>query len=199
MWHYHALAVFDQFVLTKVSPHFRKEIIVYSVSGHTAIDLIDKRTACFISDSSLMNDEKKLSFQVRPNRMHHGVKEAAGIDIEQNSRVIEEDLFAAFPFFSFKGRKMVLINKDWKYFSPLNRMACDLVIISGKTLPDVEKLRLQIDLKQVVIDSSVPSYLAGQLVSLFEKEGIPCHSVRHQGAFVMRWYHPQTPSMGSWQ
>jgi hypothetical protein len=39
----------------------------------------------------------------------------------------------------------------------------------------------------VVIDSSVPQEKARQLAGNLRKQGIACHSVRHDGAFVMKW------------
>ncbi|NTV83149.1 MAG: hypothetical protein HGA23_02470, partial [Bacteroidales bacterium] len=64
---------------------------------------------------------------------------------------------------------------------------CDLAVISGKAMIKPEDLVRQLEMSQVVIDSSLPYYKAERLKSFFEKEGIACHSVRHSGAYVVNW------------
>jgi competence protein ComEC len=163
------------------------EITVYQVSGHTAIDLIHNRKAVFIADSLLVTNSKKIDFQVKPNRIHKGVKELTNLITENDRSLILPGIYADGTFIFFEGKKLVLLNEHWTIRKTESRFDCDVLIISGKAVLKPEDLITWLNMKQVVIDSSVPFYKADKLKLFFEKEGIACHSVRHSGAYVLKW------------
>ena len=45
----------------------RREIIEYSVKGHTAVDFISGSRHVFVADSALLRDDKKLNFHIKAN------------------------------------------------------------------------------------------------------------------------------------
>lgn len=163
------------------------EIIVYQVSGHTAIDLVNKRRALFICDSLLLSDPLKIDFQLKPNRINQRIKDIEVIPTEDPSRLSLPGAWINYPFIFFKGKTIVIIDNQWKNRQAGATFPCDLVVFSGNPKINPENLRTQIDFRQVVIDSSVPFYKADQWIQFFQKEDIPCHSVRHEGAFVLKW------------
>jgi len=163
------------------------EIAVYQVSGHTAIDLIYQRQTFFICDSLLSADTGKIEFQIKPNRMNQGIRDIQAIKAEKQNPMMFHETWIDYPFIYFRGKRIVMIDDNWKTGLPSELIPCDLAIFSGNPRISPEELKTQIGIKKVIIDSSVPFYRADQLMQIFQKEGIPCHSVRHAGAFVMRW------------
>jgi len=163
------------------------EITVYQVPGHTAIDLIHQRQAFFICDSLLSADTGKIEFQIKPNRMNQGIRDIQAIKAERRDPMIFQGTWIDYPFIYFRGKSIVMIDGNWKTGHPAEIIACDLAIFSGNPKISPEEIKTQVDIKKAIIDSSVPYYRADQLMQIFQKEGIPCHSVRHEGAFMMRW------------
>lgn len=164
-----------------------KEIIVYQVSGHTAIDMVNNRKAYFIADSVLSHDTAKIEFQIKPHRIQSGIKDLQIIAKEAGLSHNYTGVWINPTFIYFMGQRIALIDNTWKPPLTGDKIFCDLAIISGGSGIKPEELIKQVNFKQLVIDSSVPFYRAEKLVQEFEREGIPCHSVRHDGAFVLRW------------
>jgi competence protein ComEC len=163
------------------------EIAVYQVSGHTAIDFIHDRKAFFICDSLLSADPGKIEFQIKPNRVNQGINDIQVIKAERQDPVLFEGTLTDYPFIYFRGKRIVMIDDKWKNGLPEEVIPCDLAIFSGNPRIRPEELKTQVSISKVIIDSSVPFYRAEQLMQSFHEEEIPCHSVRHSGAFVIRW------------
>jgi len=171
--------------------HYEKlkttEIIVYQVSGHTAIDFIYQRQAFFICDSLLAADLGKIEFQVKPNRVNLGLRDIQCINQGKLAALSLPGAWINYPFIFFQGKRLMIIDDKWNSSQTKEIMTCDIVIFSGKPRITPDELRKQVDFKQVIIDSSIPYYRAEQLMQACMKESIPCHSVRHSGAFVVKW------------
>jgi hypothetical protein len=165
----------------------KSEIIVYQVPGNRAIDLISNRKALFISDSALISNPGKIGFQIEPNRMREGIKEIQVIQSEGHKYLSSPSIWINWPFIYFRGKTVTIIDQQWKTYYPAGKISCDLAILSGKPRINPESLKSQIEADQIIIDSSVPFYKAEQLLNYFQENNIPCHSVRHEGAFVMKW------------
>ncbi len=163
------------------------EITVYQLTGHTAIDLIHDGRAIFIGDSLLMNDPEKIDFQIKPNRNYQKVSEIQIVKAEEQSSYSSPGTWINYPFIYFRGKTIAIIDNHWKASDLSGIMPCDLVIFSGNVNVSTEELKKNLDIGEIIIDSSVPFYKADQLLKAIQDKGIACHSVRHQGAYVMKW------------
>jgi competence protein ComEC len=163
------------------------EIIVYQVPGHTAIDLVHNRQAIFIADSLLSTDEAKIKFQVQPNRLKNLIGDVKVIKISDHVSLSSPGAWINYPFIYFRGKTIMVVDNNWKHTDPAKIIECDLVIISGNPQIDHEELIKQPGKKEIIIDSSVPQFRSSQLMQIFQKEGVPCHLVKHSGAFVIKW------------
>jgi competence protein ComEC len=162
-------------------------IDVYQVSGHTAVELIHDRQSVFICDSLLMTDMGAIEFQVKPNRMNLRIKDIRGLKTE--GKIIQSfpGAWINYPFVFFRGKTIVIIDSRWENPQPGETLCCDVAVISGSSWISPETLIMHVVMNQVIIDSSVPFYRAELMMQFFRKENIPCHSVRHSGAFELRW------------
>jgi competence protein ComEC len=163
------------------------EMIVYYVPGHFAMDFISRQKTFFICDSLLVNDDRKIKFQVQPCRISEGVREVEQFKYEDLYEIDDNEFHVTFPFVFFNGKSLVLIDENWKELYSPGTVRCDIGIISGNPKLDLKALTSMLGLKKVVIGSSVPSWKSDRMISDFAKLGIPCHSVRQDGAFVMKW------------
>ncbi len=163
------------------------EIIVYQIPGHTAIDLLHNRQALFICDSNLSCNTVKTDFQIKPNRIKNGIRDIRLIEPGDEKSANIAGVWADNPFIYFRGKKLVIIDHTWRPPHQGHFISCDLAVISESAQIRPEELGNQIAWQYLVIDSSVPFYRAEKLVQDFKNEGMTCHSVRHEGAFVIRW------------
>jgi competence protein ComEC len=174
-------------LMKKYEYHETNEIIVYHVPGNTAIDLVNNGLALFVSDTGLQGNQKKINFQIRPNRINLGVNAVQVINPDDLAPLSGPGIWARWPFIYFHGKKLVLINQDWKRNAVSEPVEADLAVISGSPREEIEVICEQVRMKYLVLDSSVPFYKIELLKESCRKLGIPCHSVREEGAFVMKW------------
>jgi len=157
------------------------------VQGNTAIDLIYNEASLFICDRNLPGNQKRINYQIKPNRIFLGVKTVRVAYLEEKVFCQERGCWSQGPFVWFHGKRLVLIDQDWKKYPVDQPFEADLVIISGSPRSEIEDLCAQVRMKNIIIDGSVPSYKLEQLKQSCSRLGIPCHSVRDDGAFVMKW------------
>ena len=119
--------------------------------------------------------------------MKKGIKDIRLIEPGEEESYNLAGARAGNPFIYFRGKKLVIIDHTWRPPHQGHNIACDLAILSGNAQISPEELRNQIAWQYLVIDSSFPFYRAEKMVQDFKNEGMPCHSVRHEGAFVLRW------------
>jgi len=80
-WLYSALGFTIIFTVLQWS-HFaaevnHKQMIVYSINNHQAIEFMDRGNSYFVSDSLLRNDVERVRFHIQPNRLFHGIKDTS--------------------------------------------------------------------------------------------------------------------------
>jgi competence protein ComEC len=164
-----------------------KEIILYHIPGHSAIDFINDQHAFFLCDSALANDLKKLEFNIKPHRVNIGIRKVTPINVDSYADLSYPGFYQLYPFIFFEGMRILVIDQQWHDVKPDKCMELDLVIIRGTPRIKPEELTGQFYIRQVVIDSSVPFYIAEKLLLDFKKAFIPCHSVKHDSAFIKWW------------
>lgn len=164
------------------------KIVVYNVPGHTAIDLIHGKSCLFIGDSLILQDEKKVRFQIAPNRMHSGIQQINCLDLSNDDAYINREIMKSSSFIDFLSIRIVIIDEKWKRFSAGNKFPCRLVVFTGKTKVNPADVFARLDMEQVVIDGSVPFYLSDRIRQSCSDRNIPCHPVKDLGAYMLECY-----------
>jgi competence protein ComEC len=176
---YAATAIAGVFVVTQVV-HFRnfvnsQQFVVYSVSGHSAMEWIDRGVCYFNADSILQYDEERIRFHIRPNRLQHGV-----------SLVNTEIPFAK----DIKGLKAYLWNKNKIVFAAdkntqLPQSAeIDYLVVAQNSVPVPERLE-DIPARKVVLDGSNSRNYINKWKQLVGTETDRLHAVLDEGAFTL--------------
>jgi competence protein ComEC len=163
------------------------EIVIYNIPGFTAVDMVHNRETSFLCSEELLNNQKKIDFQVKPNRIRLGTRQVMIQTVEDTAFLHSKGSRTRFPFVDHFGKTIVFIGPEWKYSKSGKIEIIDLAVIYGNINANIGQLSLQCGIKQVVIDSSVPSYRSKQLIADCSAISIPCHCVQDDGAFVMKW------------
>jgi competence protein ComEC len=162
--------------------HYQQEInqekfVVYSVTGHHAMEWMDRGKSFLFADSLLITQADRVRFHIRPNRLISGIER-----IHYNESAFVQDIPGG-RLYSWKGKTFLqLTSPD---FSLPENLKIDYVIISYNSVRSLTLLRT-IDFKHIIIDSSNVYYNANRLIKEAEQLQLPVYSVLQHGAFSIK-------------
>lgn len=152
----------------------QKELVVYNISKHRAIELYSGREACFAGDNSLMQNDPSVRLHLQPSRVLHRISSIVSVPTKA---------------FSFCG-KTILILDTTSVFQTFSKPHINVLVLSKNPKLHLSDLIAHFDLKQVVLDASVPPWKAAQWQRDLDSLHIPCYNVAQNGAFVMQVPRP---------
>ncbi|MEX6690466.1 ComEC/Rec2 family competence protein [Danxiaibacter flavus] len=151
----------------------QRNLIVYNIPRHTAIDIVQGRKSTFFSDSLLFKNLLAADFHLKPSRVQQRISPVKNYIVCRNTR------------FSCAGKSILLINDDKHSYSYGNIAEPDILIISGNPRQDIFTLISKIRPKMVVFDASNPVWKIEKWKKGCDSLHLRFHSVPEQGAFVM--------------
>ncbi len=160
----------------------QKRFVIYSVNKHSVYDFIDGDNHVLLSDSTLV--DKTLDYQLKNSRAKWGIDDVI-YEMPTSDTVINNNLSVLGDFILFEDLKLLIVDGNERYYPTNTKMQLDLLIISGNKKVNVTQLLAVFDIGNVVLDSSVPYWNQKSLVSMFRTEGVNCHNVSRDGAFML--------------
>jgi len=176
---YATTAIAIVFVATQVV-HFRnfvnrKQFVVYSVSGHSAMEWIDRGVSYFNADSTLQFDEERIRFHIRPNRLQHGVS-AVNTEIP-----FAKDINGLMAYL-WNNKKIVFVaNRDLQLPQSAE---IDYLVVAQNSIPVPDRLK-DIPAKKIILDGSNSRSYINKWKRLAEANTEQLHSVLDDGAFTL--------------
>ncbi|HZI02350.1 MAG TPA: ComEC/Rec2 family competence protein [Flavisolibacter sp.] len=149
----------------------QQKLIVYNVPRLQAIDVLNGHQVHFIGSPLLTQDDFLYNFHIRPSRIIH------------RSHIVKTGVSAK--AFQISNRKILIIDTTLQLRAATARQRIDLLVLSGNPKLYLQKVQDVFDIRQVVIDGSVPAWKAKLWKADAAKLLIPCHHVVEKGAFVM--------------
>ncbi len=155
----------------------KSQFVVYSISGHRAYEFIEKGQSYFFADSSLANNEERIRFHIRPNRLQNGV----ALVNQKNPSIRNID---GIDVFHWQGKSFVAAQKDIQL--PTN-LIVDYLIVSQNSFPLFNKSSKNFQIGQLIIDGSNSRSYTNKLTKFAQAENIPVHAVLEKGAFILKY------------
>ncbi len=152
-----------------------KQLAVYSIKGHSAIDLMEKGHSYFIADSAMYTDLENIQFHIQPNRLRHGVSHVIDGRVSMIKNVTGANAM-------YWNGKLILLVNDKNCDIPTNA-AVDFLVIANNSVKDIRKIR-KLNFKKVILDGSNSLYFANQFLKEAKAQNMEVHSVLHAGAFT---------------
>jgi competence protein ComEC len=149
----------------------QQKLIVYNVPRLQAIDVLNGHQVHFIGSPLLTQDDFLYNFHIRPSRIIH------------RSHIVKTCVSAK--AFQISNRKILIIDTTLQLRAATARQSIDLLVLSGNPKLYLQKVQDAFDIRQVVIDGSVPAWKAKLWKADAARLLIPCHHVVEKGAFVM--------------
>ena len=163
------------------------QITVYDISGCSAIDFFHQNDCLCVCDTVLISNEGKIAFQILPNRVNDRISNVNYKDITRFDTISGKWYRKDGPIITASGKKMIIIGNHLNNAKPERKYNCDILVLRGDKWLDADEIITWFDMGQIVIDGSMPLAQSRKLQSEFEKQSVPVHPVREQGAFVLRW------------
>ncbi len=150
-----------------------KQFIVYNIAGHLGLEWIARGRSIFFGDTSLLSDEERMRFHIRPNRLFHGVKEIENYSItgDEEVRIISID-----------GKTVGILDKPIKSWPDSEKL--EYLVVSNNSIRSFSEAQHLIPFDKLILASSNSRYLARRIC---DEGGEAVHSVLHHGAFVEKF------------
>jgi competence protein ComEC len=152
----------------------QQKIIVYSIPQHQAIDFISAKDYSFVGDSTLAKDGYLKNFHLKPSRTLHRISASNNLS----------ELYISKPFVSFNGKKILLIDKPFRFQSD-TKIKLDLIVISHNPRINLSSLANVFDCNQYVFDGSNSTWRIKQWKKDCDSLHLPHYSTSDSGAFQM--------------
>jgi competence protein ComEC len=164
---------------------FQQKIVAYNINKSTAIDFIDGKKGVLVTDSTLVNDESKLGYHIQNNRISSGIHVKEGIiSTDQDLRV--KHLFKRGNFIRFFNKSLVLIDPTFKFHPTPTKPKINFLLLSHDPDITISELATTFEFDLVIIDNSNAYWKTQQWIKECQESGIPFHSVRNDGAWIMQ-------------
>ena len=160
----------------------QKGMTLFSLRNHTAIDFVRGGEHILLADTTLMADEGAVDYSLK------GAWAKRHLTSHPQTVGFEEDFENSYlrkksNLVSFGGKLLALWSDDCCVSDSLSyRQPVDYLVVSGKQNPDVRSIANVFEAQLLIIDGSVPRYLAEQWQTQAEVLGMPYYNMSQEGA-----------------
>lgn len=185
------IVVFVVLTDNKYQKMTNNRFILYHIKQSLAMDFMRGSSSVFIADSVLLNDKKKLGFQVE-NSWKSSFVDPSVYSFKNIGKVNKEYFSSREQFCLFNGDIYFILSKMPKV-KALQKIEIDYLVIRGKPWIVPGKInRIFTIRKQVLISGSTPAWLSEKWESEFRKLGVSCYSTHESGAFVIDYHQDES-------
>jgi hypothetical protein len=153
----------------------QKQLIVYRVNGHHAMEWIDHGKSYFYSDSTLIHDQERIRFHIRPNRI------ASGVGVTEINEPAFVKSLNGLHYFNLDTAKVLLIDQENNGLP--NKVVTDYLIVSNNAVSSLDKILNSVDFKMLILDSSNSLFYSNKMMIQAKSKNLHIHTVLTQGAF----------------
>ena len=170
------LLVMTSVTIRMYNSDHQQGMTIFSLRNHTAIDYIRGSEHVLLADSALMVDESTVDYSLKGAwSKRHLSHHPQVIGLEED--YANEYLCKKSNMVSFDG-KLLAIWEDQRISDSLSfRLPVDYLLIVGKQKPDVQSAVNAYEAKMLLIDGSVPRYLAEKWIAQAQDLDIPYYNI----------------------
>jgi competence protein ComEC len=153
----------------------QKQMIVYNVPQHQAVDFINRRNFLFKGDSILSDDGFLQNFHLKPSRIIHRVSSADSVSFLSHGNNI----------FQFGRKKILIIDQTISFAPSLIKINVDVIMISKNPNIKISNLNTVFNCGEFVFDASNAQWKINKWKQECEQLHVSGYAVVDKGAFVM--------------
>jgi len=153
----------------------QQKMIIYNVSGHTAIDFIEGRKYFFIGDSSMRLDGFLRNFNLQPARTLYRISEAERL----NTLISGEN------YIQFGSKTILIVDKNFRLQKGNSKIPVDIILVCGNPFIKPKNFLENFQAEQLIIDNSNNWWRINNWEEACRNAGVKCHRTDVNGAFVL--------------
>lgn len=157
-----------------IAADYQMKIIVYQVPKLSGADLISGRHYFYYGNKHGPADQSTRDMYFRPSRILHRVTEAKYL----------KGFYRKGPYIQLGNFRIIRPGPAYGLYPALQDIPVDLLLLSGNPRIDIRKLSRTLEIKQIVMDGSVPARKKRIWKTACDSLGIPCHDVMLSGAYI---------------
>ena len=171
------LLVMTSVTIRMYNSDHQQGMTIFSLRNHTAIDYIRGGEHVLLADSALMADESTVDYSLKGAwSKRHLSHHPQVIGLEED--YANEYLCKKSNLVSFDGKLLAIWDDAVQCKDGLNyRLPVDYLLVRGKQKPDVRSIVNGYEMKLLVIDGSVPRYLAEKWIAQAQDLDIPYYNI----------------------
>lgn len=175
-------------VVREISINNRQMIIFYQVNKHPAFSFIDGRTQVLVSDSTVFNNVKTLSYQVDGFRVQAGLDKPVQQCLPFNTCVPGKyNTTASFPeFYCFKGKRIAVLSGRCKLPRSKKVLKTDYVLLCNNLSVPISDLAEYFPGALMLFDASNSDRASNKMEAEADKMGLACHNIKRKGALIIK-------------
>lgn len=171
----------------------QRKLIVYNISGTTAINFIDGKDNILISNLSKNENNSNLIFTTKNNWLELGLTKEKIVDINSLNRnslfsnnliVDNKNLLVKDRYLGFYQHRFLIINKDFKLKKYTKKLKVDYILLTSNNPIKISDLAECYEMKKLIIDSSNSAKNINKWKEECLKYNIACNVVSENGAFI---------------
>ncbi len=152
----------------------QQKMIVYNVPKQTAIDFMAGSGYAFVGDTILTEDGYLRNFHLKPARTLYKTIQEAQL----------QSLFITYPFVLFNGKRIMLLDKPYKFESD-KKIQLNAIVITKSPKLSIAELAKSFDCRQFIFDGNNSLYKINKWKRDCDSLHFSYHITNEHGAFEM--------------
>lgn len=176
------LAVSVNYAFTEWNRHEARQVVIYDIYKHTAIDFFDGKTVYSITDAGI--DEKSLGFATEGHRFKMGMDDLYTWHLADPREHVHERIFFDRNFIQFHDLRMYVLDGPTD-FQVTEKIKLDYLLVSGSPKVFIEEILSVFKVGEIIFDSSNKRWQVEKWKAKCEELGVEFYVVDEEGAFVL--------------
>lgn len=160
----------------------QKKLIVYSIAKASGLTFIQGRENFIVMDSTLMHDQAKIDYHLKPGFINMGLSNPK-INDKIDGNVLS-DLYFDDEIGQFADYGFAVINDKNTWYPSRKKLKINALIIAGSSRTNIEELSTCFEYNSLIIDGSVPYWKRKRIKAYADEMGISCYDLSKTGAFI---------------
>lgn len=165
----------------------RHELLVYSISGATAFEVIKGNKHILFMDSSGIKNSKFRSYHIQPGWRKDGLGDIKPLALSDDLR-LRNSLVAVSANWLQAGQTLIY-SIGPNSTSPIHRMPCTVLLVNGYTIDSPDHFLKQLQPKYVVINGSCSQREVIRWKTICAKQHLECINVNETGFWILNLNH----------
>jgi competence protein ComEC len=155
----------------------RKQFLVYATPGHFAMEWTDNGKSYFVADSTFAEDEERIRFHVRPNRIISGVTDS---HVSSDGSVQN---FRGFELYVKNGVRVLRIdNRDHDLPKGI---VVDYLIVGNNSIRSIAEISAKIEFKKLILDGTNSPWYVDRIEKETQSKNDSVYAVGKKSAFIV--------------